>query len=50
MVCEGDTLCYLMFPVGRLKQLAKDYGRCHERGGDGGRFSNILIPLVDILK
>lgn len=47
---DGDTLCYLMFPVGRLRQLAKDYGRCHEGGGDGGRFSNILIPLSDILK
>jgi hypothetical protein len=47
---DGDTLCYLMFPIDRLKRLAKDYGRRHEGGGDGGKFSNILIPLSDILK
>jgi hypothetical protein len=50
---EGQTLCYLMFPIERLKELArKAYadGHCHEGGGDGGRFCNVLIPLRDILK
>ena len=47
---DGKTLCYLMFPTERLKHLALVAGRYHERGGDGGRFSNILIPLSEILK
>jgi len=49
---DGQTLCYLMFPVARLKELArKAYaeGRYHEGGGDGGRFCNVLIPLKDLL-
>lgn len=50
---NDDTLVYLMFPVPRLKELArKAYaaGRYHEGGGDGGRFCNVLIPLKDILR
>jgi hypothetical protein len=50
---DGETLCYLMFPIERLKQLtdaAHLEGRYRERGGDGGRFSNVLIPLSQILK
>jgi hypothetical protein len=50
---DGDTLCYLMFPIERLRhltQVAYDSGRYHEGGGDGGRFCNVLIPLSDILK
>ena len=50
---DGKTLCYIMFPLGRLKELARGAyaaGRYHEGGGDGGRFSNILIPLSEILK
>jgi hypothetical protein len=50
---DGCTLCYLMFPIDRLKELArKAYaeGRFHQGGGDGGRFCNVLIPLADILK
>src|SRR5262245_35270992 len=50
---EGQTLCYLMFPTERLKELArKAYrdGHHHEGGGDGGRFCNIHIPLSEILK
>jgi hypothetical protein len=51
---RGDaTLVYLMFPIGRLKELARlayRKGRYHEGGGDGGRFDNILIRLSDILK
>jgi hypothetical protein len=50
---DGGTLCYLMFPVERLKELARkayQEGRYSERGGDGGRFCNVLIRLSDILK
>ena len=50
---DGVTLCYLMFPIDRLKELArKAYaeGRYHEGGGDGGRFCNVLIPLSWVLK
>jgi hypothetical protein len=50
---DGKTLVYLMFPIERLKELArKAYaeGHHHEGGGDGGRFDNILIPLSEILK
>jgi hypothetical protein len=50
---DGKTLCYLMFPIERLKQLAREAyakGHYHERGGDGGRFCNVLIPLSEILK
>jgi hypothetical protein len=50
---DGKTLCYLMFPIERLKELArKAYaaGHYHEGGGDGGRFCNVLIPLAEILK
>jgi hypothetical protein len=50
---DGSTLCYLMFPIERLRKLARDAyadGRYREGGGDGGRFCNILIPLSDILK
>jgi hypothetical protein len=50
---DGQTLCYLMFPIERLKDLARaahKAGRYRDNGGDGGRFSNILIRLSDILK
>jgi hypothetical protein len=50
---DGKTLCYLMFPIERLKELARaayKAGHYHEGGGDGGRFCNILIPLSEILK
>jgi hypothetical protein len=50
---DGRTLVYLMFPIERLKELAREayrQGRYHEGGGDGGRFCNILIPLSEILK
>jgi hypothetical protein len=50
---DGQTLCYLMFPIERLKALArKAYaeGRYRESGGDGGRFCNVIIPLREILK
>lgn len=50
---QDQTLCYLMFPVPRLKELARAAyaaGRYREGGGDGGRFCNVLIPLSEILK
>ena len=47
---EGKTLCYLMFPTERLKELVLTVGRYHEGGGDGGRFCNFLIALSEILK
>jgi hypothetical protein len=50
---DSQTLCYLMFPVERLKELARRAyaeGHYHDGGGDGGRFANVLIPLSEILK
>ena len=50
---DGQTLVYLMFPMDRLKELARAAwakGNYHEGGGDGGRFCNVLIPLRDILR
>jgi hypothetical protein len=50
---DDQTLVYLMFPIERLRELArKAYaeGHYHENGGDGGRFCNVLIPLSEILK
>ncbi len=49
---DGQTLAYLMFPIERLKQLARDKHRegSRRRGGDGRRFDVVLIPLRDILK
>ena len=47
---EGNTLCYLMFPMERLKELARSAyanGRYRENSGDGGRFCNVLIPLSE---
>jgi hypothetical protein len=50
---DGETLLYLMVPVPRLKELAREAfrrGKHFEGGGDGGRFCMVLIPLVDLLK
>jgi hypothetical protein len=50
---DGQTLCYLMFPIERLKELARlAYKEGHYRkgGGDGGRFCNVLIPLSWVLR
>jgi hypothetical protein len=50
---DGETLCYLMFPIERLKSLCRDAyrrGDCREGGGDDGRFCNILLKLSDILR
>jgi hypothetical protein len=50
---EDSTLVYLMFPVERLKELAREAiksGRCRSNAGDGGRFDVVLLRLSDILK
>jgi hypothetical protein len=50
---DSQTLCYLMFPIERLKELARRAyaeGRFREGGGDGGRFCNVLIPLSWVLR
>lgn len=50
---DGQTLCWLMFPIERFKELARRayaQGRFHEGGGDDGRFCNVLVPLREILK
>jgi hypothetical protein len=48
-----DTLVYLMFPIDRLKELARMAIRCgrwREGAGDGGLSTVALLPLRDILK
>lgn len=50
---EDETLCYLMFPIERLKKLAREAirrGRCRSGAGDDGRFDVALIPLREILR
>ena len=51
---RGDgTLCYLMFPTPRLKELAREaysWGRYREGGGDGGLSCNVLVPLSWVLR
>ncbi len=50
---DDDTLLYLMFPIERLKQLAREaFAAGHVRygGGDGGRFDIILIKLSELLR
>lgn len=50
---DGETLCYLMFPTERLKNLAREaykQGRHRSQAGDGGRFEVVLLRLRDILK
>jgi hypothetical protein len=50
---DGETLVYLMFPIARLKALARiayAEGRFHEGGGDNGQFCNVLIPLSWVLR
>jgi len=50
---DDQTLCYLMFPIERLKELARlAYKDGHHRkgGGDGGRFSTVILPLSWVLR
>lgn len=47
-----QTLCYLMFPVERLKELCRaaiKNGRSRSGAGDGGRFDVVILRLKDIL-
>lgn len=50
---DDETLVYLMFPVPRLKELARQAirdGRSRSGAGDGGRFEVALLRLSEILK
>jgi hypothetical protein len=50
---DDETLVYLMFPVDRLKAVARlaiKQGRSRSGAGDKGRFTVALIPLRDILR
>lgn len=50
---NGETLVYLMFPVPRLKRLARAAirsGRWRANGGDGKKFDVALIKLSEILR
>jgi hypothetical protein len=49
---DGATLVYLMFPLERLKELARVAylaGR-HRKGGDGDRMEMVLLSLASILQ
>jgi hypothetical protein len=49
----NSTLCYLMFPLDRLRELARRSfvrGRIRHNAGDGGRFTVALLPLSEILR
>lgn len=50
---DGETLVYLMFPIERLKALAREAiknGRCRSNAGDDGRFDVALVSLRDLLR
>jgi hypothetical protein len=50
---DDQTLCYLMFPIERLKQLVRTAikaGRWRAGAGDDGRFHVALVPLREILR
>jgi hypothetical protein len=51
---NGETLVYLMFPLPRLKALARHWkaqpGHDKHQGGDRGEYDNIVIPLRAILR
>lgn len=50
---DDETLLYLMFPVDRLKRLAREAykrGRWRSGAGDDGRFDVVLLKLTDILR
>jgi hypothetical protein len=50
---DNETLCYLMFPIERLRQLcvaSKKNGGVRHNAGDDGKSSVVPIKLKDILK
>lgn len=50
---DDASLVYLMFPIERLKALARAAirsGACRSNAGDGGRFTVALIKLADIFR
>jgi len=50
---NDETLVYLMFPVARLKQLAREAfraGQYRRNGGDDKRFDVVLLRLSDLLR
>jgi hypothetical protein len=50
---SDQTLLYLMVPLQRLKELARAAYRAgdhREHGGDGRRFSVVLLKLTDLLR
>jgi len=49
---ERRTLAYIMFPMERMKELARKHhklGDISHAGGDGNRTSSILVPLKALL-
>jgi hypothetical protein len=50
---DGEVLCYLMFPIERLKKLAAAAyraGRVRLKAGDGGKGAVVLLPLWWVLR
>lgn len=45
LIKDGQTLCYLLFPVERLKQICRDIGEKQERAGDDDAQTLFLISL-----
>ena len=49
---DDETLVYLMFPVGRLKEICREAykaGKVRAGCGDGGKSKVILLPLANLL-
>ena len=50
---DNETLCYLMFPIDRLKYLGREFyhlGKTCAKSGDGRKSEVVLIPLNEVLK
>ena len=51
---DNETLCYLMFPMCRLKEVARHFynikGFTRSNSGDGGKSEVVLIPLNEVLR
>lgn len=53
LVKEGFSIGYFMFPVARLKEKCRELRRQRRfslRGGDGGRTSNILLEISELIR